>query len=95
MIEHFPLFTTAPQDYDYGCNAEELPIAGHYDDKPVRLINCHSQYHCDYQMGRYQSGMYFTRGKLTIGEDVKHGHFVPTEECITLMKKWGFDAIFS
>jgi len=91
MSDKFLIFTSAPNDYDYGWNKEVLAIAGHYDDKPVRLINCQSEYHKNYQLGRYMSGMYFIRDMESIAEDIKYGHFKLTPECIQQLKECGYD----
>lgn len=85
MIKEHVLFTTAPIDYDYGCNKELMSEAGDYDGKTVRLIECHSQYHRDYQMGRYQSGMYFTRTFLEIKEELNYSHLTLSDECKELI----------
>ena len=78
-MEGLLVFTTAPAAYDYGCNTEISANCGTYDGKPVRMIQCYDKYRRDYQAGRYQSGMYFTRMIGQTDYDIECGLFEPND----------------
>ena len=79
-MNNLTVFTTAPINYDYGCNKEILDNCGTYNGKTVRMVQCYDKYRRDYQMGRYCSGMYFTRTLDQIAEDLNYSSFVPNEQ---------------
>ena len=65
---------------DYECNKFVMKC-GTYEGKTVRMVQCYDKYRRDYQVGRYQSGMYFTRTATTIKDDLKYDFFKPSDEC--------------
>lgn len=75
--------TNAPIEYDYGWtktinhHAATVTDKMSTDRKVLRLIEVEDDYHFNYQIGRYGSGMNFTTStQENLDKEIKYGYIV-------------------